>query len=94
MDVAKIGFLNGGYMQKMRKRAGLTQKSLADIALVSEGTVYLLENDRVNPSIEVVVALADALGISVNEYIGHRPKRERMPDGLKKYFDEQKRRKI
>lgn len=89
-----MGYLNGKYMKMMRRRAGLTQKTLADIALVSEGTVYLLENDKVNPSIEVIVALADALGIGVNEYIGHKPKREQMPEGLKRYFDEYKRRKI
>jgi transcriptional regulator with XRE-family HTH domain len=78
----------------IRRQAGLSQKALEKMANVSAHTITLLENEKAKSSIEVVAAIADSLGISVDEYIGFKPKRERMPEGLRRYFEEYKRRKI
>jgi transcriptional regulator with XRE-family HTH domain len=74
----------------IRRQAGLSQKALEKMANVSAHTLTLLENEKAKSSIEVVAAIADALGISVDEYIGFKPKRERMPEGLRRYFEDRR----
>jgi transcriptional regulator with XRE-family HTH domain len=74
----------------IRRQAGLSQKALEKMANVSAHTLTLLENEKAKSSIEVVAAIADSLGISVDEYIGFKPKRERMPEGLRRYFEDRR----
>lgn len=62
----------GEYMRMARKNAGLTQDDLARDAGVYKNTICLLETGRTQGSIETIELLADALGISIDEYVGHK----------------------
>ena len=61
----------GAAMKRARQRAGLTQRALAKMSGVHQQTINGLENGYVQGTIKVIEVLADALGISVDEYIGH-----------------------
>ena len=56
----------GETVRKIRVRAGLTQKQLANNANVALNTVKNLESGKLkNPTLTTMVKIADALGISV-----------------------------
>ena len=56
----------GETVRKIRVRAGLTQKQLANNANVALNTVKNLESGKLkNPTLNTMVKIADALGISV-----------------------------
>ena len=59
-------------MRKHRERAGLSQYELADLSGVTQRTIYALEHDRNNGSVTTVELLADALGLSIDAYVGHK----------------------
>lgn len=65
----------GEAMRAARKDAGLSQRKLAEAAGVRKNAICQYENDQHAPSLFAVIALADALGLTVDEYIGHRVKR-------------------
>lgn len=46
-----------------RKEAGLTQEDLANLAETSERTIRAIETGTGNPSLRVVAAAADVLGL-------------------------------
>ena len=62
----------GETMRKWRKRAGLSQYKLADLSSVTQKTIWALEHDKNNGSVTTVELLADALGLSIDEYVGHK----------------------
>ena len=62
----------GEHMRAARKSAGLTQRELAALAGVERVTVARLECGMHQGGIDTIVLLADALGISIDEYIGHQ----------------------
>lgn len=64
----------GAKMREARINAGLTISELAYRAGVTPTTVTGSENGQKNPSLSTVILLADVLGISIDEYIGHKPK--------------------
>lgn len=49
---------------------GMSARDLAEAAGVSLTTVYHSENDRTYPGILTLTACADALGVSLDEYVG------------------------
>lgn len=61
-------------MAAARKRAGLTQQELSDLSGVPRTTIGRLECRQRQGQISTVEILADALGISIDEYIGHEVK--------------------
>ena len=61
----------GEIMRMWRERAGLSQYELADLSGVTQKTIYALEHDKNNGSVTTVELLADALGLSIDEYVGH-----------------------
>ena len=61
----------GEIMRMHRERAGLSQYELADLSGVTQKTIYALEHDKNNGSVTTVELLADALGLSIDEYVGH-----------------------
>jgi DNA-binding XRE family transcriptional regulator len=75
----------GAAMKRARQRAGLTQRALAKISGVHQQTINGLENGYVQGTIKVIEVLADALGISVDEYIGHVVTKSDGTD-LERYF--------
>lgn len=54
-------------LKEYRERAGLTQAQLAERAGVPRGTVSNMETSRTVPSWLAVVAVARALGLSLDE---------------------------
>jgi transcriptional regulator with XRE-family HTH domain len=63
----------GGRIKRLRKAAGMSQPQLADASGVPVGTLREWEQDRRLPSWEGAVALADGLGISLDELAGREP---------------------
>ena len=69
----------GEYMRAAREEAGWRQCDLADTAGVSHGTLSQLERNMHAGSIETITLLADVLGLTIDEYIGHMVKDPLMP---------------
>lgn len=63
----------GQHMCEVRKAAGLTQLELATLAGVDRVTLTLIEGGKHNGRIDTIMLLADALGISIDTYVGHVP---------------------
>lgn len=63
----------GQAMAKARRATGLSQTKLALRAGITPQTVYNYENDKTAPGIMNLITLADALCISIDEYIGRTP---------------------
>ena len=59
-------------MHNARLRARMSQDKLAKMSGVSATTIGCAETDKVVPHIDIVELLADALGVSIDEYIGHK----------------------
>jgi transcriptional regulator with XRE-family HTH domain len=70
-------------MARARRARGLSQVKLALRAGVTPATIGNYETDKVAPGIMNLITLADALCISIDEYIGRTPPKE--PKGWK-YF--------
>lgn len=60
------------YMRKARLKAGMSIPALAFKAGVSAGCLGAIERGTNNGNITTLELLADALGISIDEYIGHK----------------------
>ena len=59
-------------MRMHREKRGLSQYELADLSGVTQKTIWALEHDKNNGSVTTVELLADALGLSIDEYVGHK----------------------
>lgn len=57
----------GELIRKCRKEAGLTQKELGERAGIAEPTIRKYESNRLNPKIETLQKIADALNVNVSE---------------------------
>ena len=68
MDKEKIG----RFICALRKEQGLTQKELAERLHVSDRTVSKWERGAGLPDISILPALADSLGIALDELLEHR----------------------
>jgi len=66
-------------MKKLRKEKGLSQKQVADIIGVAEGTVSLYESGSRFPGKETLCAIADALDCSLDLLV--RGKEKDRPEG-------------
>ena len=62
-------------MKAARLEAGMSIKELTEKAQLGENTLSNWENGSCLPRIDSAVLVADVLGISVDEYIGHEVKR-------------------
>jgi transcriptional regulator with XRE-family HTH domain len=56
------GFV-GANVRKLRDQRALTQRTLAKVAGLHVRYVRLIERGRMNPTLSVIVGLADALGV-------------------------------
>jgi transcriptional regulator with XRE-family HTH domain len=64
----------GERLKGLREEAGLTQRELAAKAEVSLSIVFQIEQGaKKDPRISTLVALAEALGVSMDELIGWEP---------------------
>ena len=59
----------GAHLRRLRKQRGLSQQALADEADISWPTVQRVEAGTQNATLEVLGALAQALGISLSELL-------------------------
>lgn len=63
----------GEYMRKARLDAGLSIVRLAEISGIAQTTISLLERKSLRGGwIDTIETLADALGLSIDEYVGHK----------------------
>lgn len=63
----------GEYMRRARRNAELTIRQLAALSGVSANAIGGLERGkRISGQYMTIEVLADALGLSVDEYTGHR----------------------
>ena len=81
MDDAKLRNRIGANIATYRKRAGLTQAGLAEQLNYSDKAVSKWERGESCPDIPTVMAIAEALGITVNELLADP--NELPPDGSK-----------
>jgi transcriptional regulator with XRE-family HTH domain len=84
---AKLKFL-GVNIQRRRRRLGLTQEDLAENVGVDPRYVRTLESPRANPRVAVLIAVAEALGASLDSLFRavnlprqRRPGRPPLPPG-------------
>lgn len=64
----------GEHMTAARKRARLSRPKLSEISGIEVITIYKNEHDLCIPRLFTVMCLADALKISIDEYIGREIK--------------------
>lgn len=57
-------------LSELRNEKGLTQREIAKIFNVSQGTYNNWENGKTQPSIEQLVAIADFFGVSIDYLVG------------------------
>ena len=60
-------------MRRARKAAGLTLRELSERSGLSEVTICSYENGTRTPRLPKLVALADALHLSLDAYVGRVP---------------------
>ena len=61
----------GECMKACRIRAGLSVAELSELSAVDAVTIYAWESDRYAPRLSSMILVVDALGISIDEYVGH-----------------------
>ena len=62
----------GEIMRMWREKRGLTQPELARLSGISQVTISALEIGRNSGgNLDTIELLADALGLSIDEYVGH-----------------------
>lgn len=72
--------MDGRKLAQLRKERGLTQLELAIRTGMTPQTVASIEVGRhKNPRVETVRALADALGVTVDEFLDPIPEPEEAP---------------
>ena len=59
-------------MRMHRERVGLSQLELAELSGIHQVTISALEKGRNSGgNLDTIELLADALGLSIDEYVGH-----------------------
>ena len=69
-------------IRELREATGLTQVELARKLSVTKQSVSNWENNNIQPSVEMVMALADFFGVSVDYLLGRSDKRQLSVEGL------------
>ena len=63
----------GEYMRKARINAGFSIVQLSDMSGIAQNTISLLERKAQRGGwVDTIEILADALGLSIDEYVGHK----------------------
>ena len=62
----------GQRIRKFRKLRGLTQEALSDAADLSPSYLSHIENGKKKSSLEALIRIADALGVSVDQLLSNR----------------------
>ena len=64
----------GTHMREARMEASISRPELSKLAGVPETSIRAYETSEAFPGIINLIALADALNMSIDDYIGHRIK--------------------
>lgn len=65
----------GKRLKQLRKEQGLTQEDLALYLNVSKQSVWGYENNSVQPSLDVIVKIADRFNVSLDYLLGRTDKK-------------------
>lgn len=60
-------------MRRLRQLRGITQQQLADLSHIPRATLASMERDGANPGLDRVVAVAQALGVTLDELVSPPP---------------------
>lgn len=60
----------GKKIKELRKEKNITQKQLAEILQVTESTIGNYEINRIRPSHEILLAIAEYFDVSLDELYG------------------------
>ena len=71
----------GQNMRQKREEAGLTLRELGELAGVCYASLSRYECDLKSPTLNTLTAVAYALGISIDEYVGFKPHSEVITGG-------------
>lgn len=69
----------GEKIRVARKKAGLNQEELAELARLHRISIARYESGTVEPGINAIMRIAEALGITVDELLGNQPLPDDMP---------------
>lgn len=59
----------GEELRKAREAANLTQESLSFAAQVDRSYISLLENNKKSPTVDLLIRICDALGVSASSLL-------------------------
>ena len=62
----------GSRLKAARKKAGLSQRTLATRSGVSNGTISLIEQNKISPSVASLKRLLDTFAMSLSEFFGEQ----------------------
>jgi transcriptional regulator with XRE-family HTH domain len=63
----------GARLRHLRQRVGLSQRALAKIVGVSNGTISVIENGDQDPTVGLLKKLVEGLNISMSDFFGELP---------------------
>ena len=66
----------GERIAQLRRRQGLSQAKLACALGLSTSTIAMYEQGRREPSVSILIALADALGVTIDYLLTGQPAQE------------------
>ena len=69
-------------IRQLREASGLTQVELARELAVTKQSVSNWENNNIQPSVEMVIAIADFFGVTMDYLLGRDSKRQLCVEGL------------
>lgn len=78
-----VGIRREGFparLRRLRREAGLTQPALCDASGVSQPHLCRIERGLREPGLSVLIALADALRLTLDELVGRRPPDPKPPN--------------
>lgn len=62
----------GEYARRARERKYISIKELSSLSGVPKNTISRVEHDLVDPRLSTIELLAEALGVSIDEYVGYQ----------------------
>lgn len=80
----------GENIKKIRESKGMSRKELADKLGITEMSVGRYENNQREPKHEVLIKIAEVLGVKVNEIIGLEDIKTNNLAKLQRYYEQKK----
>lgn len=69
MDKKELNKNIADNIRQYRAKLRITQETLAEKAQISHQYVYKLENERLNPSVDYLLKIAEALDVTLNDLV-------------------------